>query len=46
VFQKIDFLSSESSLTTYDGKLTVREEMVMTYKPKEEVAKAGAGEKE
>ncbi len=32
VLQKIDFYSSESSLTTYDGKLTVHTESVVTYK--------------
>jgi len=32
ILQKIDFYSSESSLTTYDGPLTVRTESVVTYK--------------
>ncbi len=32
VLQKIDFYSSESSLTTYDGKLTLLTESVITYK--------------
>lgn len=32
VFQKIDFYSSESSMTTYDGSLLVRSEVVVTYK--------------
>jgi hypothetical protein len=33
VLKKIDFYSSQSSVTTYDGALTVRTEMVVTYKP-------------
>lgn len=32
ILQKIDFYSSESSMTTYDGPLTVRKESVVTYK--------------
>jgi len=32
ILQKIDFFSSESSMTTYDGSLTVRTESVVTYK--------------
>jgi hypothetical protein len=32
ILQKIDFYSSESSMTTYDGSLTVRTESVVTYK--------------
>lgn len=32
VLQKIDFYSSESSWTTYDGEATVRSEKVITYK--------------
>jgi len=32
ILQKIDFYSSESSMTTYDGPLTVRQESVVTYK--------------
>ncbi len=32
VLQKIDFYSSESSMCTYDGALTVRSEKVVTYK--------------
>jgi len=32
VLQKIDFYSSEASMTTYDGKLTLRTEKVVTYK--------------
>lgn len=32
ILQKIDFYSSESSMTTYDGSLTVRSESVITYK--------------
>jgi len=32
ILQKIDFYSSESSLTTYDGPLTVRTESVVTFK--------------
>lgn len=32
VLQKIDFYSSESSMCTYDGALTVRTEKVVTYK--------------
>jgi hypothetical protein len=43
VLQKIDFMSSDSSLTTYDGNLTVREDSVVTYKPKSEGAKVEAG---
>jgi hypothetical protein len=42
VLQKIDFLSSESSITTYDGNLVLRKDSVVTYKPKAEVAKAEA----
>ncbi|MEK7785952.1 MAG: hypothetical protein AAB658_11110, partial [Chloroflexota bacterium] len=44
VLQKIDFYSSESSIATYDGKLTIRTESVVTYKkPKDSDAKtAGA----
>jgi len=33
VLQKIDFYSSESSMGTYDGPLTMRSESVVTYKP-------------
>jgi hypothetical protein len=33
VVQKIDFYSSESSVTTYDGGSIVRTEKVVTYKP-------------
>ena len=33
VVQKIDFYSSESSVTTYDQKGSVRIEKVVTYKP-------------
>jgi hypothetical protein len=33
VLQKMDFYSSESAVTTYDGELTVRTEKVITYKP-------------
>lgn len=33
VLQKMDFYSSESAVTTYDGALTVRTEKVITYKP-------------
>ncbi|MDO8632837.1 MAG: hypothetical protein Q7R41_20330, partial [Phycisphaerales bacterium] len=41
VLQKIDFYSSESSIATYDGKLTIRTESVVTYKkPKDSDAKA------
>ncbi len=32
VLQKIDFYSSESAVSTYDGKLTVSHESVVTYK--------------
>lgn len=32
ILQKIDFYSSESSMSTYDGSLTVRTESVVTYK--------------
>lgn len=32
ILQKIDFYSSESSMTTYDGSSTVRIESVVTYK--------------
>lgn len=32
ILQKIDFFSSESSMTTYDGSLTLRTESVVTYK--------------
>jgi hypothetical protein len=32
VLQKIDFYSSESSITTYDGKQTLMTESVVTYK--------------
>ncbi len=32
ILQKIDFYSSESSMTTYDGSLTTRTESVVTYK--------------
>jgi len=32
ILQKIDFYSSESSMTTHDGPLTVRTESVVTYK--------------
>ena len=40
VLQKIDFYSSESSIATYDGKLTIRTESVVTYKkPKDGDAK-------
>jgi len=40
VLQKIDFYSSESSMATYDGKLTIRTESVVTYKkPKGDEAK-------
>lgn len=33
ILQKIDFYSSESSVKTYDGKLTTKTESVVTYKP-------------
>lgn len=33
VVQEIDFYSSESSITTYDGKLAIRTEKVITFKP-------------
>lgn len=33
VINKINFYSSESSITTYDGAATVRMESVVTYKP-------------
>ena len=40
VLQKIDFFSSESSVTTYDGDTTIRLEMVVMYKaPTEEEGK-------
>lgn len=43
VMQKIDFYSSDSSMTTYDGKLTVRHEAVVTYKaPSTPVDEKGA----
>lgn len=32
VLQKLDFYSSEASVTTYDGKLSLRTEKVITYK--------------
>lgn len=32
ILQKIDFYSSESCMTTYDGKSTIRTESVVTYK--------------
>jgi hypothetical protein len=32
ILQQIDFYSSESSISTYDGKLTLRTESVITYK--------------
>lgn len=32
VFQKLDFYSSEASMTSYDGATTVRKESVVTYK--------------
>jgi hypothetical protein len=32
VFQKLDFYSSASSMGTYDGKLTLKTESVVTYK--------------
>ncbi len=42
VLQKIDFYSSESSMGTYDGQLTIRTESIVTYKaPKGIEAKAG-----
>jgi hypothetical protein len=43
--QKLDFYSSESSVCTYDGNLTVRSERVVTYKPSggEEVKTTKAG---
>jgi hypothetical protein len=40
ILQKIDFLSSESSLSTYDGDLTLRKDTVVTYKPQTAVTKA------
>ncbi|UCC29450.1 MAG: hypothetical protein JSU86_14755 [Phycisphaerales bacterium] len=33
VVQKIDFLSSQSSVTTFDGPLIMRTEKVVTYRP-------------
>lgn len=36
VVQKIDFYSSESSVATYDGKLTLRTDSVTTYKKTQE----------
>lgn len=40
VLQKIDFFSSESSVTTYDGEMTIRVEKVVMYKaPTEEEVK-------
>lgn len=33
VLQKMDFYSSESSMSTYDGAMIVRTEKVVTYKP-------------
>ena len=33
VFQKIDFFSSQSSVTTFDGPLIMRTEKVVTYRP-------------
>ncbi len=36
VLQKIDFFSSESSVTTYDGEVTVRVEKVVMYKARTE----------
>lgn len=35
VLRKLDFYSSESSVTTYDGRVTLRTEKVITYKPHE-----------
>ena len=32
ILQRIDFYSSESCMTTYDGKSTIRTESVVTYK--------------
>jgi hypothetical protein len=42
VLQKIDFYSSESSTATYDGKLTVRKESVVTYKDSKTTESAAA----
>ena len=40
ILQKIDFFTSESSVTTYDGETTIRLEMVVMYKaPTEEEGK-------
>lgn len=35
VFQKLDFYSSEASMSTYDNRLTVRKETVVTYRRRE-----------
>lgn len=43
VVQKIDFYSSEASVTTYDGALTVRNEKVVTYKPRKNKTVKTAG---
>ncbi len=46
VLQKIDFYSSESSISTFDGKLTLRKDSVVTYKkPKETDAKSAEASK-
>ncbi|MGB2985763.1 MAG: hypothetical protein WBE26_07750 [Phycisphaerae bacterium] len=42
VLQKIDFYSSDSSVTTYDGALTLRTERVITYKPPSSAIKAAS----
>lgn len=45
VFQKLDFYSSEASMSFYDGELSVRSEKVVTYKePSGEKVKTAAGQ--
>jgi len=45
VLQKIDFYSSEASVSTYDGELTLRTEKVVTYKaPAAEAQKSAEGQ--
>jgi hypothetical protein len=34
VLRRIDFYSSESAITTYDGDLKVESKRVVTYKPR------------
>ncbi len=44
VLRKIDFYSSQSRTTTFDGSLTLRTEAIITYKPPlpQDINKAGA----